>query len=687
MDGKAKFIHIANVYCFGNQRKQFCYKIPNGIDNSSETDRYKGSLVKVEFGKKILIGIVISIEEKEVKNNTIELGNKPFEVGKIKEIKEIIWQNLISDNFINFLQKMAWYNVIDVERLLENAVPSAWLNKKRELKTLAEVVNIAEETKIASPIKLNEEQEEVAKNIKTSGFFVSLIRGAMCSGKTFMFLEVVRRKLLEDDKNQVLIMMPEIALTNNLIKVIHDLTGIKPIIWHSSVSLAKKKIYYENIINGNVKIIISTRSGLLLPYKNLSLIVIDEEHDRSYKQDEIPCYHARDMAILRAKYENIPVILSSATPSVETLRNVMDKKYELFSINKQYFEVKPPQVKIIGLPEKNIEIISQEARESILRTKQKGEQSMIFINRRGYSRTLKCDDCGYEANCENCDNLLSYHKNKNFLKCHYCGYKIPNIVACQNCGSKNLQPNKGVGVEQVEKEIQKFANDNGIELRTLLFSSDEITKESDIDAISNEIKNGGIDVIIGTQIMTKGHHFPRLTNIIILDIDGMALDGDFRAFERMFQMLFQLSGRAGREKTDAVVYIQTANPRNNVLQTIKNHDIKRFYADEIKQREKFVLPPFSRFTSITISAEDKEIALQTAKSLEQELRKKMTSNVEIFGPAESNIHYLKRNYRYRFLLKSPKTSAVQNALNDIRKNFQHPQKVQVKFDVDCYDFL
>lgn len=681
MDGKAKFIHIANVYCFGNQRKQFCYKM------SEEGKKYKGSLIKVEFGKRLLIGIVISIEKKEIKNNTIELGNKPFEVSKIKEIKGILYQNLISENFMNFLQKMAWYNIIDVERLLESVVLSAWLNKKKELKPLGTVVSASRESGVVKPIVLNAEQEEVARNIKTSGFCVSLIRGAMCSGKTFMFLEVVRRKLLESVDNQVLIMMPEIALTNNLIKVIYDLIGIMPIIWHSSVSLAKKKVYYENVINGNVRIIISTRSGLLLPYKNLSLIVIDEEHDRSYKQDEIPCYHARDMAILRAKYENIPVILSSATPSIETIKNAIDKKYELFSINKQYFEVQPPEIKIIGTPDRGTEIISKEALESILETKRKGEQSMIFINRRGYSRTLKCEDCGYEASCENCDNLLSYHKNKNFLKCHYCGYKIPNIVACQNCGSKNLQPNKGVGVEQVEKELQRLGCDNGIELKTLLFSSDEITKESDIDVISNEIKNGGIDAVIGTQIMTKGHHFPRLTNIVILDIDGVALDGDFRAFERMFQMLFQLSGRAGREKKGAVVYIQTLHPENNVLQTIKSHNIKHFYASEIRQREKFDLPPYSRFTSITISAENKENAFQVAKVLENELKKKMSSNVEIFGPAESNIHYLKRNYRYRFLLKSPRNTEVQNALNNIRTTFKCSQKVQIKFDVDCYDFL
>lgn len=701
-------IFIANVYCFGMQKRTFAYKIP-------QTDCDKiGSIVKVSFGKKTLLGIILSIQQENVLMNEVKINNDNINIDKIKEINDILYPNLLSEKFLSFLQKMSWYNVIDLERILEIVIPSFWLNKKKEVKDLNDVLNrknIKTNNKI-NLIHLNDEQNRVSNELLLDGFSVNLIRGSMGSGKTYIFLDAVRKKIFEDNSNQILIMVPEIALTNNLINIIYDFVGIEPVIWHSSVSQSKKKVYYENIITGKIKIVVSTRSGLLLPYKNLSLIVIDEEHDLSYKQDEAPCYHARDMAVLRAKYDNIPVILSSATPSIETLVNVIEKKYTLHTINTQFFNSTKPKIELIDTnisyrddnEKKKIEakpneednkkntktylkLLSRKALDSIITTLNKQEQTMIFINRRGYSRTLKCDDCGYEAKCKNCDNFLSYHSAKKMLKCHYCGYKIDDIKSCQNCGSFNLSPNKGIGVEQVEKEVLQFAKDNNIQLNTLLFSSDEISKESDIDKISTEIKNGNIDVIIGTQIMTKGHHFPRLTNIIVLDVDRVSLDGDFRAYERMFQMLFQLSGRAGRERKDSTIYIQTTNKDNIVLQAIKNYDLNGFYANEIKQRKQYNLPPYSRFIAIIISSENKELAYNTANDVYKELLKYLPKNVEILGPAESNLHFLKKQYRYRFLLKSQKTANLQQKLNDFRQRFKISKHVMLKFDVDCYNFL
>lgn len=829
-----KYIFIANIYCFGQQRRTFCYKISENMTNSA------GSIVRVSFGKRKLIGIILSVEKVEIINDRIKTKSYDFCAGKLKDIDEILYTNLLSKNFIDFLQKMSWYNVIDIERLLEIVIPSVWLKKKREPKPLHlknennDICHNSNGDTIHSgnnckTIQLNCEQEKISHEIynNSNNFSVSLLRGVMGSGKTYIFLDIVRKKLVENQNSQALIMVPEIALTNSLMSVIYDFCGIEPIIWHSSVSVAKKKIYYENIINGNVRIVISTRSGLLLPYKNLSLIVIDEEHDQSYKQDEIPVYHARDMAILRAKYENIPVILSSATPSIETLVNVLNKKYKLYKINTQYFHNDPPKVVLVDIlhtetckkndikktfsveTEKSLEkeqnkdlineqtkqaeeviaktgekereedkiekkegkeinnnkikieinneqkneidqqtskeikqininkdnekannkknndkkkdkekdknniennrekilnnckeistnktnqvvtnYISQISRDAILNTLKKGEQSMVFINRRGYSRTLKCNNCGYETKCKNCDNFLSYHKQKNSLKCHYCGYSIRDIKKCQMCGSEKLSPNKGVGVEQIEAEIKSFCN-----AETMLFSSDEICKESDIDNISDKIKHGNIDVIIGTQIMTKGHHFPKLTNIIVLDIDGISLDGDFRAFEKMFQMLFQLSGRAGREKKDATIYIQTIDPENNVLKTIQTGDASKFYNLEIHKRKQYNLPPYCRYVAIIVASENKEDAYNAANDVLKELRKCISKNfpdpscISLLGPSESSIHYLKRNYHYRFLLKSPKDANLLNSLNEFRINFKAKKNVQIKIDVDPWSFV
>ena len=688
-----KKILTANIYCFGSQKRTFCYKI------DAENKDIIGSIVKVDFSRRELFGVVLSIKNIDVIDGQIMIGNDNFSVEKLKGIKNIVYKNIISKEFLEFLQKMSWYNIIHLERLFENVIPSFWLNKKREIKQINEDDKYKDKENIkkndnndGKKIILTEEQQKIADEIYTTDFKVSLLRGVMGSGKTYIFLENVKKILNEKQTSQVLIMVPEIALTSNLIKVIYDFCGIKPIIWHSSISISKKKVYFESIIKGISRIVISTRSGLLLPYKNLSLIVIDEEHDNSYKQDEIPCYNARDMAILRAKYENIPVILSSATPSIETLKNVMDKKYALYTINTQFFHSEFPKVELIENDYTKNSInrfnnIFSKSRESIIKTLQKGEQSMVFINRRGYSRTLKCDECGFEAKCENCDNFLSYHKNKNCLKCHYCGYTINNISICKNCGSKKLSPNKGVGVEQVEKEIKEFCQSIKSDLKTLLFSSDEITKEGDIEAISNEIKNGDIDIIIGTQIMTKGHHFPRLTNIVVLDIDGMSLDCDFRAYEKMFQMLFQLSGRAGREKSGATIYIQTSNKNNQVLQSIQKCDIRGFYKSEISQRKKFNLPPFSRYISIIISSTNQKNAYEVSLKIQGKLKELLPKNTELLGPSESNLYYLKKNYRYRFLIKSSKKQDVLNALNNFYNNFLIPSGIQLKIDVDPYNFV
>ena len=342
-------IVIANVYCFGTQRRTFCYKIDEKYIDCT------GSVVKVNFGNRNLFGVILSIEECEIVNSKVKINNETLDISKIKDVNDIVYKNLLSEKFLSFLQKMAWYNVIDIERLLENVIPNVWLNKKKELKTIDKIMKKSRnKNNKAQQLKLNEQQEQIFKNIDTTNFNVSLIRGVMGSGKTYILLALIKKKLLEDENSQILIMVPEIALTNNLIDIVYNITGVEPIIWHSSVSSAKKKIYYENIINGHVRIVISTRSGLLLPYKNLSMIVIDEEHDRSYKQDEIPCYHARDMAILRAKYENIPVILCSATPSIETIVNVMNNKYKLYTINNKFFDSELPKIELIDMNIKNI---------------------------------------------------------------------------------------------------------------------------------------------------------------------------------------------------------------------------------------------------------------------------------------------------------------------------------------------
>ena len=334
-------------------------------------------------------------------------------------------------------------------------------------------------------------------------------------------------------------------------------------------------------------------------------------------------------------------------------------------------------------------ILSNQLIQAILNTKNRNEQTMIFINRRGYSRTLKCKKCGYEAKCENCNNLLSYHRLQNELICHYCGYKIGSVNICKQCNSKELVPNKGAGVEQLQKEIIDISINNKLDLKTILFSSDEISKEDDIARIVKEINDGDIDVIIGTQIMSKGYNFPRLTTIIILDIDKMCLDGDFRIYEKMFHLLFQLSGRAGRMKDGAKVYIQTLNQKNPIIQNIKNHDIENFYKQELKQRKEYNLPPFIRFIAVIISSKDNQVAINVADKVKNILDENLLKikGVSILGPSESQLNYINKYYRYRILIKSPKNNKVIEILNNIFYQFNISKKAIVKIDVDPYSFL
>ena len=709
-------ILVANIYCFDTQKRTYCYKLDKkNADNL-------GSIVEVSFGKKILRGIVLSVEKVDVVNNRITANNDEFSAEKLKNINKVLYKNLISEVFLDFLKKMAFYNIVRVERLMDNVVLSAWLNKKRDSKSLKEIRK--NKRLYAKKNQLSEEQSSISDKICLDVFNVYVLYGVMGSGKTYIFLESVRKVLLKDNTSQVLIMVPEIALTSNLINIVYSFCGIEPVIWHSSVSTARKKVYYENIINGSIRIVISTRSGLLLPYKKLSLIVIDEEHDASYKQNEVPVYNARDMAVLRAKYENIPIVLSSATPSIETINNVMRKKYNLLKINTQFFHIKPPKIEIIDMlkgkniskkkdeeevkevrtedgkkvndndndrgiilsDKKKTNFISEQARCAIINTLKKGEQSMIFINRRGYSRTLKCEDCGSEMMCKNCDNLLSFHKQENVLKCHYCEYSVKDVKKCLNCNGANLVSSNGAGVEQIEEEIHSFCN-----AKTLIFSSDEINGEFDLELISDEIKNGDVDIIIGTQIVTKGHHFPHLTNIIVLDIDRMALDcDDFRVFEHMFQLLYQLSGRAGREKENAKIFIQTVNPGNLILKFLKDRSIKQFYEYEMERRKQFNLPPYYRFIALIISSRKQELAYNTSVSVAKELRKIFSrhNTIKILGPIDCKIHFLKKNYRYRILVEADKSNNdIFVCLNNFYNSFDCPRDVLLKIDVDPYVFL
>ena len=575
-------------------------------------------------------------------------------------------------------------------------------------------------------IYLNEEQSLVYEDIKSKldGYSVSVINGITGSGKTSIFLKTAQDVLKQGKK--VLILVPEIALSKHIAKASEKFLGSEPFLWNSNVKPKKKKEFLANILSGAENqdcrgkteperaqeehqdecqrsektcfqrggVYLGTRSALFLPYKDLGLIIVDEEHDSSYKQNESPVYQARDMAVLRASKEGVPVILSSATPSVETKVNILSGKYREYLLTKRFHQTELPSILIEKYSPFKEKYIKDSLMEDVLKNYHSGGQTLIFLNRRGFSRSVYCVACKKNPECESCDNILSYHSKKNILKCHYCGHTENFDNRCLSCGSVEIEPSGGPGVEKINGFILDFFQKERIDIKTQIVSSDT-AKDDNIDDILQRINQKETNIIIGTEIMSKGYHFPGLNLVIVLDYNNIVNEeSDIRGNEKIFQLMMQVSGRAGRESEGKMI-IQ-ARERTRVLEFIQNYDTDNFYNHEIENRKKFRLPPFTKFIAVIVYHKDKVKALEEAKGFSELFVKKIEtmlkkynippSDIKILGPSESDMHLLKNNYRYRLLVKVNQMSVlsrVKKILKEISKN----KESFVKVDVDPYNFI
>lgn len=667
---------IATIWLIGCGKQSFLYS----VDKNAKI----GDLILVPFKSTKKYGVIFDIKSRE------SMPNIDF---KVREIDNIIYHNIIKHNFFEFIKTMAAYNLNRISDILEGTIPTNLLQKpKREIKKEEDTFEHTSQT-----MTLNEKQNEVFQAIiKNQNFNVSLIDGVTGSGKTFVFIALINHILSSNHDAQILILVPEISITKSLIANVQKYITQKVNIWHSSVTNKTKRDLFKNIINGNAKVVISARSGLLLPYKNLKLIIVDEEHDGSYKQNNSPIYNARDMAILRAKYEDIPVILSSATPSIETFYNVAKGKYKRYVLSSMFFDVKRPNIEILNISRDEViniktskYYIATSTRKAIVDTIKSGKQVMIFINRRGFSKALQCCDCKAVINCVSCASSMSYHSKKHILKCHYCGSTNKHPDQCSQCGGHKFAPYSGAGVEQITEEVKAISSD----IKPIIFSSDEADTVSKLDNIISEIKTNNANLIIGTQIISKGHHFPDLALLVVLDIDYISsIDSDFRAFEKAFQMLTQLAGRPGREQEGARVIIQTYNPDNKVLQAIKNNDRNSFYEIELQNRFRAKLPPYSKLVAIVVSCEDNDDVVNFVNDLKGKLdgliAKHTTNKCILLGPAESIVPYLNRQHRYRFLIKLEKTdNGFTRKLQSLIDVIVIPNNINIKVDIDPYEFM
>lgn len=537
-------------------------------------------------------------------------------------------------------------------------------------------------------VNLTDEQKEAAVQLVDeigNGFNVTLLDGVTGSGKTEVYFEAVARAL--ELGQQVLILVPEIGLTSQWLGRFERRFGVKPAKWHSALGNRERIDTWKAVIEGRAKVLVGARSALFLPYQNLGLIVVDESHDQSFKQEDAVNYQGRDMAIVRAKYEQIPIILSTATPDLETVVNVEEGKYDIVELKSRFAAAVLPEIKIIDLKQDKpvrgswgVSWLAPTLANALKENLERHEQSMLFLNRRGYAPLVICRDCGHRIQCPNCTAWLTEHRRVGNLVCHHCGYVTPIPKECPECHSETGLTACGPGVERVAEEV-KFRFPTA---RVKILSSDITTNFAEVSQVIHEMEEGNVDILIGTQILAKGHHFPSLTLVGIVDADLGLMGSDLRASERTFQLLSQVAGRAGRGEKKGTVYLQTLYPENAVLQALVENNREKFLALEKKTRRLLKMPPFGKLAAVIVSGPNQEETEKTALWLGQTAPN--NEFVSTLGPAPAPIFMLRNKFRYRLLLKTAKNIRIQDVLRDWLKRIKIPGRVRVEVDIDPYSF-
>ena len=535
--------------------------------------------------------------------------------------------------------------------------------------------------KLKKIFSLTKEQADALRdlNVESNKFRVHVLQGTTGSGKTIVYFESL--KTIINKGFQGLIMLPEIGLTSQFEEKFKEFFGFNPAIWHSRITKKNKRIIWNGIASGKIKVVIGARSSLFLPYKNLGLIIVDEEHDQSYKQDEGVIYNARDMAISRAYFQNIPINLITAVPSLETFENIKSKKYKISRILNRFKNASLPNYEIIDLNKSKLppkSWISQDVIERVKKHLEKKDQILFFLNRRGFAPFVFCKKCLKNYLCPNCSINLVYHKNNKNLLCHYCGHKGNLKRKCDNNDICDFIFS-GPGVERIAEELKKiFPNQKHI-----IFSSDTMNKK-DSSKNLEKIVNNKISILVGTQIISKGFHFPNLNCIVVVDIDLSSQGHDLRGAEKNLQLYHQLSGRAGREGKPATVYFQTYNLKKNMIIDITNKNPDIFLEKELEIRKKNNLPPFQRFISLILSSNDERKLQKQSFEFKNYINSKL--NYLVLGPVNAPIYIIRKKFRVRLLVRGKKSLKVQDSLSQAIKNFKFEKGIKLTVDVDPISF-
>jgi primosomal protein N' (replication factor Y) len=578
--------------------------------------------------------------------------------------------------------------------LAESAGVSAGVVKALIEEGVLEVVEVALPATFDPPdpnlpgAELNPSQAAAATAIcdlvRKGGYQPALLDGVTGSGKTEVYLEAVAAALRADPDAQVLVLLPEIALTQAVIARFTDRFGAVPAEWHSGVSPPKRRKVWEAVVGGRCRIVVGARSALFLPFPHLRLIVVDEEHDGAFKQEDGFIYHARDLAVVRARIEGAAVVLASATPSLESVWNAQAGRYAWLRLSRRHGAAQLPEIALIDLKETPPERgrwLSPPLVEAMAQAYGRGEQSLLFLNRRGYAPLVLCKACGERMTAPDTDSWLVEHRYSGRLVCHLTGFSMKRPDACPHCGAKDSLTAIGPGVERLEEEARILFPD----ARVAVFSSDLVVDAEGARALVGRMERGEIDILVATQAAAKGHNFPGLTLVGVVDADLGLRGGDLRAAERTYQLLAQVAGRAGRAERPGRALLQTYMPDHAVMQALKAQDRDAFLAAEASEREIQGLPPFGRLAAVILSSPDAAKLEEVARALAAAAPN--ADGVDVYGPADAPLALIRGRRRKRFLVRTNRRVDIQAYLLAWRARVRVPASVRVTLDVDPYSFL
>ncbi|QAR33361.1 primosomal protein N' [Geovibrio thiophilus] len=629
----------------------------------SHTPLSRGQRVRVPLASRILTGVVLN-EAKELKDGV-----------KYREIAETFEDStLFTDQFLKLIDAMADYYVNPPGLTLSGTISKSVVESEPcpvPVKKLAAAENL----------RLNPDQQAVYESIAADHgkFSVHLIHGVTGSGKTEIYIELAKDAIAAGQK--VIYLVPEISLTPQMVERISNRLGFEVPSYHSRHTPKKRKEVFWSFAKGEAPVLIGARSALFVPAENIGLIIVDEEHEQSYKQEEAPSYQLRDMAVLYGSILGTTVVLGSATPSLETMHNARAGKYRLHRLLTRHAACMPAMQTVDMKSCDPIDhIISERLYDELSATVQRGEQAILLINRKGYSHTLYCEKCGKTIHCPNCSVALTWYKSRNVTKCHYCAseYRTPH---CTHCGS-TLTRDYGAGTERVAEVLEQLLG-----IPVLKLDTDNVTSQSKLSKMLDDFRDGKFKVLVGTQLVAKGLHFPNVTLSAVLNLDNMFSLPDFRAHERAFQLLVQLSGRSGRCEKEGKVIIQTYSPEMEIFDMAMNRP-DDFYEFEMQRREAFGYPPVGKLCRLVFSHSREETVHETAQEVKRALAS-MPSALKVMGPTQAPVYKIRNKYRYSILLKSPDAALLKRAIHLAVTSFNKLGKTAVimKVDRDPYFFM